>query len=226
MRRVLAALVSVMALWTTSVRATALTFELDFEFSGGVQPSGPAPWVKVTIDDALDSIGANGVRVTIEAVGLSGNEFIDELLLNLNPALDPTALAMTAVDVSDVAPGSVGFSSGVDFEQADGDGKFDMEFDFPSSNSGGGVRRFKAGEEIVVDLSYSGPLSASDFGFLSAPGGGNGSYYAAAHVQATGPSSEDSGWIGPRAPEPATVCLLGAGLAGVALAARRRSGRR
>ena len=36
-------------------------FNLNFEFSNGTPPAGATPWVTITIDDAADAIGANGV---------------------------------------------------------------------------------------------------------------------------------------------------------------------
>ncbi len=204
--------------------ALSITFDLNFEFSNGTPPAGGTPWVTVTIDDAADAVGANGVRVTVSNVGLVGTENVTELSLNLDPALDPTALTFIAVDMSAVGspagdPNDFSFSTGVDAFQADGDGKFDMLLDLPPP-PGQAAARFQAGETIVFDLDLGAPLSASDFDFSSAPGGGQGTFKAAAHVQGIGEGGEDSGWIGP-VPEPGAAWLLALGLGGL-LASRSR----
>lgn len=114
------------------------------------------------------------------------------------------------------APNSIG--TGVDAFKADGDGWFDILFDFPPP-PGSQNARFTAGETVVYDITYTGPIDVNSFDFSSAPGGGNGTFLSAAHVQQTGGGS-GSGWIGAAVPEPATALLLGGGL--VALAAGRR----
>jgi hypothetical protein len=67
-------------------------------------------------------------------------------------------------------------------------------------------------------------LTASSFNFLSAPDGGHGPFYTAAHVQGIGIDGNFSGWV--TVPEPATWALVTTGGAGLALAARRRWRRR
>ena len=199
----------------TSASALSITFDLNFEFSNGTPPGGATPWVTITIDDAADAVGANGVRVTVSNAGLIGSEFVSEISLNLDPGLDPTDLSFGAVNMSAVSTST--FLTGVDAFQADGDGKFDMLLQLPTSGPG----RFTAGESLVFDLTFTGALTAADFDFSSASGGGQGTFKAAAHVQGIGDEGEDSGWIGP-VPEPAGALLLLTALAGVAAVGRRR----
>jgi hypothetical protein len=199
--------------------ALSITFDLNFEFSNGTPPAGGTPWVTVTIDDAADAIGANGVRVTVSNVGLVGVEFVSEISLNLDPLLDPADLAETAVNTS--AVGSFAVSFGADAFQADGDGKFDILVVLPPP-PGAFSDKFTAGETISFDLDLGAPLSASDFDFGSAPGGGQGTFTAAAHVQGIGEDGEDSGWIGP-VPEPSAALLLVLGLGGLVAFRSRRA---
>lgn len=190
--------------------ALTITYDLAVEFSNGTPPAGVGPWVTISIDDSVG--GPNDVRVTISNVNLTGVEFVPGVYLNFDPALDPTLLSFAAVSAS--AVGSWAFSTGADAFQADGDGKFDIALALPTSGN-----RFTAGESLVFDLSYTSAISAGSFDFLSAPGGGNGSYHVAAKVQGIGEDEEGSGWIGD-VPEPALLGLLGA--AAVALMGARQ----
>ncbi len=195
----------------------ALTIELDTEFSGADAPTGPAPWVVITIED----VNSTTVKVTISNSGLTGSEFNEAVYLNLNPAINPTNLTFSQLSGD---PATI--STGTDAFKADGDGFFDILVDFPPPP---GTKKFGAGETVVIEMTNSGGISADDFDFKSAPGSGNGSFTAAAHIQGIGPDGEGSGWIGDgngngKVPEPGTFILLGMGLAFSALfgASRRR----
>ncbi|MBI4583497.1 MAG: PEP-CTERM sorting domain-containing protein [Planctomycetes bacterium] len=193
----------------------ALTIELDTEFSGADAPTGPAPWVVITVED----VNATTVKVTISNSGLTGSEFSESVYLNLNPAIDPTNLTFNQLSGEPAT-----FSTDTDAFKADGDGFFDILVDFPPPP---GSQKFEAGETAVFEITHSGGISAADFDYQSASGGGNGTFTAAAHIQGIGPDGNDSGWIGDgngRVPEPGTLILLGMGLAFSALfgASRRR----
>ena len=184
-----------------------LTVNLNTEFSGGVNPQGTAPWATAVFDDSVG--GANTVRLTMSASNLVATEFISEWSFNFDPALNPGWLTFTSVN------------TGVDSFKADGDGFFDIRFDFPPPPGNFGAK-FTTGEQVIYDLTYSGsPIFAASFNFPSANGGGAGTYVSAAHVQ--GISGTGSGWIGPVVPEPTSLILIGS-LAGLGLIARRRRG--
>jgi hypothetical protein len=152
------------------------------------------------------------VSLTVANQNLSASEDVNQLYFNLNPAYRATNLIFTATG------GSGGFdapviSLGLNAFKADGDGKYDVMFDFTA----GGVdtNRFTANEYTIYQISGIPGLTAADFGYLSQPAGGAGPFYAAAQVQRIGAGSL-SGWISatdvntfPLVPEPGPVSLLG-----------------
>jgi hypothetical protein len=216
------------ALFAASAQAGAVTFSLGTEFSGATAPEGPAPWLTATFDDSYG--GPNTVRLTMTAGGLTDNEFVGKWYFNLDPALTPAGLSFAPVSSGATVNG---INTGVNAFQADGDGSFDIEFDF-APPPGNFASKFTAGESVIYDITYTSALLASSFDFGSAPGGGNGTYRSAAHVQGIGPQNNDSGWIGggfdnppppPQdVPEPFTLLLLGSGLGGLSMIRRRKLG--
>lgn len=190
--------ISVLLIGSLVGRAEAAieTFSLDYEFSHGTPPAGSAPWIVATFDDG----GTQGsVNLTMTATNLISNEFISEWSFNFDPALDVTKLAFSFNDDS-LSTGSAAdsVSTGVDAYKADGDGKFDIQFVFPTSAS----ERFTAGELVTYKITSTESIVASSFDFGSAPGGGNGTFTSAAHVQGIGASGANSGWIGPGGDSP------------------------
>jgi hypothetical protein len=195
--------------------AATLTLDLTVEFSGGTTPEGTSPFLTATFDDSVG--GPNDVQLTMSASGLVDQESVVLWFFNFNPALDPTQITFTPVNNAASVPNSI--STGVNAFMADGDGNFDILFDFPPA-PGNTAARFTAGETVVYDLTYISPIDASDFNFASEMGAGNGTYLSAAHVTRIGPNDDLSGFIG-AVPEPATAMLFGLGLLGLGALGRR-----
>jgi len=201
-----------------SSKATTLTFDYNFEFSAGTDPAGPAPWLRATFNDEINQ---GKVRLTMSTMGLTGSEFTSIWVFNLNPNLTAASLGIAAIDITDSNP--IVFTTGTDFYKADGDGYYDIKFDFPNSAND---NRFTAGEEVIIDITYSGvgTFNANSFNFMSSPGGGAGTFLAATHVQGIGTGAQFSGWVAPgpdhQVPEPGILILLGIGMTAAGVASR------
>lgn len=203
-------------LLSTGAGATTLSFGLDIEFSGATPPEGATPWLTLTFDDSFG--GPNTVRMTMSTGNLVGDETVTQWHFNFDPSLDPMQITFTPVENSDSVPSAI--NTGVDLFMANGDGFFDIQFEFPPPPGPFGGR-FTSGESVIYDLTYISPITVASFDLFSELSGGQGSFKSAAHVQSIG-AGADSGWIG-HVPEPSTALLLASGLIGLAAHARRRS---
>ena len=206
----------ILLLGSTAADAAAISFEAAIEYSGATAPVGTAPWLVATFDDG-DTPGS--VDLILSTPNLSGNEFVSEWNLNLDPVLDATNLIFSAPSkTGSFADPTV--SKSTDTFMAGGDGRYDIEFRFATSNQGGGTLRFGAGESAMYTITGIASLTASSFDFLSAPMGGNGPFLTAAHVQGIDPNDNQSGWV--TVPEPSALAILGLSIMPLAYRSWRR----
>lgn len=213
MRNSFRALALAAGLTASQASFAALEFDLNFEFSGAADPSG-------SVLATFEQVASNTVRLTVDLTDLSGSEFVSGFYFNYNPtgsvALGSLGFAPGSGSGFTLSANSCTGGMGCNTQKADGDGFYDIVFQFPTSAGA----RFEAGETFSWLISGSG-LTESNFNWESEGSSGNGSFFAAAHVQGIGANGSLSGWVG-AVPEPETYALMLAGLGLLGFVARRR----
>jgi hypothetical protein len=189
--------------------ATGILYQFSTPFPTDPSPAGPTPWLTADFENT-----AGGVTLTISAAGLTGSEFASELYFNIDPTLNQNSLTFSeTASTGTFSTPTIDQAVGDNNYQADGDGKYDFRFNFGTAQAG----RFGSGDSITYKIGGIAGLVPINFGFLSAPAGGSGPFYAAAHIQSIG-TGNVSTWIEPGAgpittsvPEPASIglCVLG-----------------
>ncbi len=199
MKRITIALF-IACLCASNLNAAIVSYDIDTVFTG-CAPEGAGFWLNVTFDDEGT---AGSVNMTLTATNLTGNEKVGQLYLNLDPVLSPTSLSFSSPTQFGTFD-TPAISKGVDGYKADGDGYFDVLFDFSTSEG----HEFGVGESVSYVISGISTLTAESFEFISYNKQDSKiGYLVAAHVQSIGPAG-NSGWV--TVPEPATLAILGIG---------------
>ncbi len=177
---------------------------LDFnKLVSGALPNGPSPWASLTLTD----LGSNRVSLTLtNNMSVSSGQFISRLWMNITSVPANLSLVSSSSNVQSVTWGNNAFSqTGY---------RFDLQMKYPTSGSGDG--RLAGGESATVVLQGTG-LSSSKFMVTS--DGPDGALMAMIHIQNI--NCDDSAKVG-ATPEPASLAVLGIGVAGL-IRRRRKS---
>jgi hypothetical protein len=129
--------------------------KLDYKFSDtGSAPSGspPPPWLTATFNDGVVS---GSVQLTPVATNLVQDEFVSDWYLNLDPAHGPILLDIT---YALGGPEASNISTEVNAFEADGDGFFDILFEFPTA-----LDTFGPDDFVVYNMEASEAITASCF---------------------------------------------------------------
>lgn len=172
-------LMAIAGMMASSVQASVLMYELNTVFSmNSVAPDNPAPWLTARFED----IGSNLVQLRLTAsnfpldgtgsdpsptkvnswwFNFNSTKNVNNLQFTLQPGSSSVSAPTILKEATDGAfePGGGG-NHGF---KADGDGYFDILFDFTT-----GMDAFIANESLIYNISLTGgAVLASDFNFSS-----------------------------------------------------------
>jgi hypothetical protein len=206
--RIITSIVIALTVGFVGSASADVVFGTCVEFSGATPPEGTPPWVTARFADS-----GYAVRLTMDAYNLVDVEFIGEWLFNVDPAagVDPADLVFTRIEGDGPTAADTTVLRQAEAFKADGDGFFDIKFEFPPPP--GGDAKFQAGEYVVWDITRTGiDLDPWMFNWISS--GSAGGLFTAAHIQGIGIGGDDSGWVTIPAPGAALLGVIGLGLVG------------
>ena len=180
---------------------------LEEVFSGNT-PDGSPAWLNVAFATEANAAtfcagSTNGcVKLTLTAVNLSASEKVSEWDFNYGGSTSFTRFQLydssggfLTSDAGSKSLSGIGTFNNfsLDTYQADGDGKFDLGFNF--STAGSGYFNASTSPKVFYLSGLNGAITADGFNSTSATGGDSGSgYISAAHIQ--GITGGCSGWVG------------------------------
>lgn len=154
-------------LLAAAVLAAPAAFANSIQFNFG--PPG-APALTALVQD----VQPGQVNLTIDALNLNGNNSINSICFNFDPAFDAKDLTFTQT-------GSVGgvssqvSSANDSYKVSGGSGKFDIDFIFGPD--------FHTGDSVTYSITGIPNLSVNDFLFLETPSAGRTAGYASSSIQ-------------------------------------------
>jgi protein with PEP-CTERM/exosortase system signal len=172
-----------------------------------------SPSITALFEDA----GPNQVQLTVTALALSGNNSVNSLYFNFNPAFDSRNLTFTQIGSIGAAQG-VASSANDSYKAIGGGGKFDINLTF------GPTPTFVTGDVATFTITGSDNFSLDDFLFHETAAAGRSPAYAAGSLQELSGVVVVQGTptITESVPDVASTCgLLALGLLGIGLFSRR-----
>jgi hypothetical protein len=152
-----------------------------------------------SVTAVFQDVGPGQVQLTIDALALPANNFIDSLYFSLNPAFDSRNLIFTQTDSSGGVHGTVN-NANDSFKVGGGSGKFDFELVFDQTFA------FITGHTVTYSITGIGGLSANDFLYQETATAGRLPNYAAGSVRDfSGIVVIDGTPQGPSAPDTAST---------------------
>ena len=199
-------------LCTVSASAATVEFGLDFEYTGGDEPTATPPWLVAEFTDD----GQNQVRLRIHTLPLEGDEYVTSWFFNLDPGLDAEHLDFSFDGGNGLAAKNIFLGN----NSQNAAGVLGEGFDIQLSWLPDDETRFIADKFIDYIITFDDPakpndtISAASFNFVN-----QGELFSAAHVKGISPGNGE-GWIA-AVPIPGTIWLLASGVLWLAAIRKR-----